>query len=416
MPDLTGVTLQQLSDAENKLNSQVEPASTLKTKVDGEGLDMMAWGLPGLAVSPGYYQALGELRELFGMMVDGLEGHSERLKACREGWENADALIAREFSSYDPAGLADSIDYGGATFTKGSGNYATVGPVAAIDKNAWKVAPGGAVVAGAMLVDDKILAVTRAENAGEMMAALADTANTLVGLGAGVIGLVTNPLGTLINGGLSFLLSFIQPVDDLIGMVTGNNERMMAEIVRWESIKTELPKIGDAVAEIPEGMLSQWAGKDGDAAREKIAEFGEAIFELADKIQVLQGLMQLCELIASTIRQSLIDLLSNWIEGQILMWATTSIASAFTFGGAAAAQLVNSIRSACQTVIIALNRYRNAADAFLRAHQVLKTIQTVFDVAAKPLSGAGFKSVKMIGTLAGANGPSTTSIAEGFAG
>ena len=68
------------------------------------------------------------------------------------------------------------------------------------------------------------------------------------------------------------------------------------------------------------------------------------------------------------------------------------------------------------TVIIALNRYRNAADAFLRAHQVLKTIQTVFDVAAKPLSGAGFKSVKMIGTLAGANGPSTTSIAEGFAG
>ncbi len=389
-------------------------AAELQSQANDEGLDMMAWGVPGMFISPGYYEEVAELRELFRMMNEGLEGHAERLKECRESWDTTDLENAREFSQLDPEGLGDSIDWGGDTFTE-EGNDVTWGPASVVDGDSWTQAPTKAVTGG-HTVYGKVLAVGRADDAGEMLNAVSDLAASTAAWGNDMVSLATNPLSFLVSAGLDFLISLIQPVDDALGMVTGNGERMTAEINRWEGIKDGLPPIGEAIAKIPEGMISEWSGEDGDLAREKIKEFAESVFELGDMVQVLQGLMQLCELIATLIRKTLLNLISKWVTKQITQWAAATAASTFTFGGAAAAQMANSIRSALQTTVNAMQKYKQAADTFMQAHSILSKVARVLSVAAKPLSEAGFKTVGMVGTLAGSGGPNTNDIADGFNG
>ncbi|WP_155829744.1 hypothetical protein [Glycomyces tenuis] len=417
MSEPVGVTPQQLSDAEQQLRSQIDPAAELETKANAEGLDMMAWGVPGLFFSPGYYQMTADIKELFRMMVEGLEGHATRLKDCREAWDTADMDTATEFSQFAPEGLGSSIDWGGATFTGSGGNYTTAGPVAVIDGGSWMKASPTKAITNYAEYGDKIEAVKRADDGGEMLYAVMDISAATMGWAGDAMEIATNPLSFLISAGLDFLISLIQPVDDLLGMVIGNAERMGEEIKRWNGIKGGLPPIGEAVATIPEGGLSQWSGQDGNAARTKIKEFAEAVLDLGDKIQVLEGLMQLCELIATLIRKTLLGILADWITNQIIAWAIAGAASAFTFGGAAAAQLANSIRSAIQTVIKALDRYNKAAQAFIDGSKILSRVQQVVEVAAHPLTEAGMKFVGTVGTLAGAGGPPTSdSIADGFNG
>nr|BFF22555.1 hypothetical protein GCM10025732_05200 [Glycomyces mayteni] len=136
---------------------------------------MMAWGVPGLFFSPGYYQMLGELREMFEMLTAGLEGHAGRLKDCRETWETADMNIAKDFSQYHPEGLGGSIQWGGSTFTDGDGNFQMF--ETAESKKQSYAKP----IFGAMDTVEKIQKVGRAENAGELIGAVADVSNSCSG-------------------------------------------------------------------------------------------------------------------------------------------------------------------------------------------------------------------------------------------
>jgi hypothetical protein len=415
MGEPVGITPQQLSDAEGVLRGQIPAAQELEGKANDEGLDMMAWGVPGLFISPGYYQLVADLKELFRMMGEGLEGHADRLKECRESWETADMEMGKEFAKFEPEGLGDSLDWGGSTWTNDGDRYHGPGSVGLADTGAWKQAPTKAITGGYEAYE-KILKVGKADDAGEAVNAVMELSATVASWGWDMLDAALNPISFLISSGLDFLISLIQPLDDLLGMVTGNGERMADEIDRWGGIKEGLPPIGDAVKQIPEGGLSEWSGKDGDAAREKIKEFAEAVYQLGDQIQVLQGLMRLCELIATCIRKTILALIADWITNRIIEWATATALAVPTAGASTAAAMINSIRSSIATCITAMNRYSRVANTFVEANRILLKVKQVFEVAGKPLSEAGFKSVGMIAGLTSTGGPSTSSIADGFDG
>lgn len=410
MSEPVGITPSQLEAAEQQLKGQLPAAQQLKGQADGEGLDMMAWGVPGLFFSPGYYQMLGELREMFEMTVEGLEGHATRLKECREAWQNIDFENAKEFSKYNPEGIGDSIQWGGSTFTESGGGF-DMFEIGESKKQSY-----AKPIFGVMDVGEKVQKVAKAENAGELIGSVADVSNSVLGTLNDFAQAATDPLMFLISAGLDFAISFIQPIDDLVGMVTGNGERMSGEINRWDPIKDALPPIGEAVAKVPEEMLTEWAGKDGDAAREKIAQFAEAVIDVGDKIQVMQGLLQLTEMIATLIRKTLLDIISKWASNAIMTWAAAGPLSAVTFGGAAVAAMLNMIRTAIQSIVLALKRYKTAVDAFLQAHRILGRVIETLGKAASPLAEAGIKSVGLVGNLAGAGGPSDSSIVDGLNG
>lgn len=415
MGEPVGITPQQLTDAEGVLRGQIPAAQELVGKANDEGLDMMAWGVPGLFLSPGYYQMVADLKELFNMMGEGLEGHADRLKACRESWETADMEMGKEFSKFEPEGLGDSIDWGGSTFTDDGDRYHGPGPVGAIDGGAWKQAPTKAITGG-YEVYEKIVKVGKADDAGEAVNAVMELGAQVASWGWDMLDAAINPLSFLISAGLDFLISLIQPLDDLLGMVTGNGERMADEIDRWGEIKAALPPIADAIKPVPEGGLSEWSGKDGDAAREKIKDFAEAVYQLGDQIQVLQGLMRLCELIATCIRKTILALIADWITAQAIAWAAAFAAAVPTAGASTAAAMMNSIRTGLSTCITAMNRYSRVANTFVEANKILSKIKPVLEVAAKPLAEAGFKAVGMTAGLTSSGSPSTSSIADGFNG
>jgi len=410
MSEPVGITPTQLETAEQQLKGQVPAAQELQNKANDDGLDMMAWGVPGLFFSPGYYQMLGELREMFAMLTEGLDGHAGRLKDCREAWQNIDFENAKEFGKYDPEGIGASMQWGGSTFTDGDGNFQMF-EIGESKKQSY-----AKPIFGVMDIGEKAQKVARADNAGELIGAVADVSNSVLGTLNDFAQAATDPLMFLISAGLDFLISLIQPIDDLVGMVTGNGERMNAEIQRWDPIKDALPPIGEAVAKVPEEMLTEWAGQDGDAARDKIAQFAEAVIDVGDKIQVMQGLLQVTELIATLIRKTLLDIISKWASQAIMTWAAAGPLSAVTFGGAAVAAMINTIRTAIQSIVMALKRYKTAVDAFLQANRILGRVVETLGKAASPLAEAGIKFVGATGNMAGAGGPSDSSIVDGLNG
>src|SRR5690606_72087 len=55
-------------------------------------------------------------------------------------------------------------------------------------------------------------------------------------LAAHLWALGTDPVHWLITAGLGFLVDVLQPIEDLLGLVTGNPERMAGEIDKWRRV------------------------------------------------------------------------------------------------------------------------------------------------------------------------------------
>ncbi|SDD84555.1 hypothetical protein [Glycomyces harbinensis] len=409
MVDITSITLAELSAAEGALR-QVQPdAAALSAEVDKDGMDLMAWGLTGAATfATGYFSMIGELRSLFQMMADGIEGHAERLEACRTDWANADDEMATAFHKLAPEGLGESFNVVGTTF-----NYSSAGDT--IRTDSWKSVTGPSFYNNAANGVDAVKEVVRAQDgASSVMGGLGDLSNSVFQIGGDIGTFFENPLSLLLQNGMEFLIKLIKPVDDLIGMVTGNPSRMGDEIKRWQDIRAKMHPVGEGIAAIPEGALRQWTGKDGDAAREKIAEFAEGVFELADRTIILESLLRLCEALATAIQKWLISLVSDWCVNEIMAWLIALASSVATFGASAASAMVRSVINALATIGKAIKKVYDVMKTFAQTNKIMKPVLEVMGKVSGPWAEAGVKTVGTVGRLMGTGGGGPTSISDAF--
>ncbi|GAA1962340.1 RHS repeat-associated core domain-containing protein [Amycolatopsis minnesotensis] len=141
-----------------------------------------------------------------------------------------------------------------------------------------------------------------------------------LGVGLEALSLVVDPIGTLAQYGVSWLIEHVQPLKEALDWLAGNPPVIQSFSDTWANVAKEVNTVsGDLANEVKNGTAG-WKGTAADAYRASGAEQVDAIAgaaTLADGISV--GVMIMGQVVAM-VRETVRDLVAELI-GKLISWA-----------------------------------------------------------------------------------------------
>ncbi|KUL40562.1 hypothetical protein [Actinoplanes awajinensis] len=166
------------------------------------------------------------------------------------------------------------------------------------------------------------------------IAALTAGAGDLLG---NAIAFEADPLNWLISAGLTFVIDFFQPLEDLLSLFTGNAERIEGYAKEWQRLGAALGPLADAVQQAAADHLIEWEGRDADAAKARLMDFGWGIRATGGEANSIAGLLVLFSKIMTAAQQIIIGIMATLVEWAIVTWGTALALAPETLGGSVAA-------------------------------------------------------------------------------
>src|SRR5262249_60191496 len=106
-------------------------------------------------------------------------------------------------------------------------------------------------------------------------------------LGLAGLALATAPFGYRCPAGLGFLVDVIQPLEDLLGLVTGNGDRIGRDAESWQAVADGLAGLAGSLETAAGQDLSGWLGEASRAARDRLWTFGAGLSGLSAEVAEL---------------------------------------------------------------------------------------------------------------------------------
>ncbi|QSB05176.1 hypothetical protein [Natronoglycomyces albus] len=189
--------------------------------------------------------------------------------------------------------------------------------------------------------------------------------------------------GTLID----FLIQVFQPLEDLVGLVSGNESRMKESAGMWDTIATGCPEVGDYLGATGEAALADWGGESGDAARTRVSEAAEAVRGLGYIAVGLEALLMCMADLAKALRQDIVDLLAKGVSWALTRLLPKVAAGIATFGATIALAIADGIAKVASLLMKAFNRINQAIGIADKAATALDKINTAFTYLKPVLEG-----------------------------
>jgi len=203
--------------------------------------------------------------------------------------------------------------------------------------------------------------------------------------------LMVDPIGFLVNAGIGFLVDFIQPLEDMLGMVTGNPERMGAEIDKWGRVRDALEPMSEKVKDIGAKDMPGWMGEAATIAKQRLSEFGDAIAAVGGQIASLESVLELAKALAGVAQDVIKGIISSWVSGRIIAWMVAAATSGISFGGSIGVFVAESLMSYSRAVLQVTSAMRRGSQIF----QAIAKILSKAKIAVQAL-GNGFAVIKAL--------------------
>lgn len=207
-------------------------------------------------------------------------------------------------------------------------------------------------------------------------------------LGLNAAGYLADPLNFLIGAGLGFLIDVIQPLEDALGLVTGNPERMEGEIAKWERVEKALQPLSEEIRSAANDGLVTWEGKAADAAKTRINLFADGVAATGNEVKQIVFVLNIAKTVMDIAQSFVLSLIATFIEWLVYTWVPALAAAPATFGGSTAAAgaatgvqtgVVSSRLSAFVTRVV--NILKRLRLALTRMHRFrMQRVQTTFQM------------------------------------
>lgn len=149
--------------------------------------------------------------------------------------------------------------------------------------------------------------------------------------------LLTSPGQALMSNGLGFLVSIVlSPLIELAEFAIGDPEQMRATGEGWENVAKWLDQVAEQEPQRAQATAETWVGKDGDAFRKQMTEFGDGAKALAADIRDLKGTLDMIADIFDMFVEFVIDIITELVIGLIVQWLAALAASWITAGASVA--------------------------------------------------------------------------------
>jgi hypothetical protein len=139
---------------------------------------------------------------------------------------------------------------------------------------------------------------------------------TLGGVGAAldVLGLVTDPLGTLVSWGVAWLLDHVKPLSEALDALAGNPAQIAANAQTWRNVSDQLATASRGYADSTVTHLGTWNGAaraayDGHAT-ELVGALGALSGAAHTMSSIVQGSGELVALVRTLVRDAIAEFVS----------------------------------------------------------------------------------------------------------
>ncbi|MER5390977.1 hypothetical protein [Saccharopolyspora sp. NPDC002686] len=150
--------------------------------------------------------------------------------------------------------------------------------------------------------------------------------------------LLTSPGQSLMSNGLGFLVSIVlSPLIELVEVAVGDPEQMRATGEGWEKVAGWLDQVAEQEPQRAQATAETWIGKDGDAFRKQMTEFGDGVKALAADIRDLKGTLDMIADIFDMVVEFFVQTVTELIIGLIVQWLAALAASWVTAGASVGA-------------------------------------------------------------------------------
>ncbi|WP_026923198.1 hypothetical protein [Glycomyces arizonensis] len=278
---------------------------------------------------------------------------------------------------------------------------------------------------GYKLVEDIKAAVSEGDGA----AAAAIPAD-IAALGVESFFALGDPIGTLVNAGLTIVLELVEPLNDVLEFVSGDPDEMARSQERWSQISTALASLGEEVGSTVSNDLPNWQGTD--AALEQLYALEAIILAASNEAAGIETFLSWAKTLAETlyavIKAIITELVSFLVTNGLVALALAGV----TFGSSVAGFLVRASIKGSMMFVKAMKKFEKAFGIFGKIGRFLfkKIAKSSYRgnpqyalwkavlVKAGIAGGlaAGVNSIGAITTAAGGTGGATATTPGGSAG
>ncbi|KHF45098.1 hypothetical protein [Saccharomonospora viridis] len=150
-------------------------------------------------------------------------------------------------------------------------------------------------------------------------------------------GIMQDPIGSMLTGGLEFLISICQPLQDLVHMVSGDGPALENAATNFAAIGEGIEEFSSYFAQEAVEALVEWEGESAQAAAQRLAEFAKGIKAVAGEAGNIAELLQISSIVMKVIEDFIMALLTELIMWLVMIWVPALASSVVTFGGSTAA-------------------------------------------------------------------------------
>ncbi|MEU5154200.1 type VII secretion target [Glycomyces sp. NPDC021274] len=184
-----------------------------------------------------------------------------------------------------------------------------------------------------------------------------------------------DPIGALASAGVTIVLDLVQPLDDLLLWVTGDNGEMQRQIDVLAQVQTALEAMNQEVQDAIDSNLTAWEGQAATAAIDEIGGVSAAAHAIGKGAGDLAQLLDWARLIAVAIYSIIKGILSELVAWLITRGVAALAASIVSAGASVAAFLVSAAVKAIRNLLKATRKFAIAQNIFRKLIVVLRKIK-----------------------------------------
>ncbi|MBM7770977.1 uncharacterized protein YukE [Actinokineospora baliensis] len=156
-------------------------------------------------------------------------------------------------------------------------------------------------------------------------------------VGLDALGFIANPLGTLVGGGIGWLIEHVsflkEPLDDLAGDPGAIN----VVAATWGAVAKACGKLGGDYAQAATSQTTTWTGQAGDGYRTAAAALAEQVKALEGAADSVANGVRRTGMLVAAVRGVIRDIIAD-VVAEFLIAAVAALATSWcTFGASVAA-------------------------------------------------------------------------------
>ncbi|AHI01589.1 hypothetical protein GCM10010174_08080 [Kutzneria viridogrisea] len=204
-----------------------------------------------------------------------------------------------------------------------------------------------------------------------------------------------DPISTLLNKGLGFVIDHIAPVKEALELVTGSPDALNAAAGTYAQLSSDIDALGQQLHDELKTGFGKWQGEASEAAHQEMAHFLDGIHGTATLAGYMVQVLRASASMMQAAKDIIIGIIADFAEQMLVTWAIGAAGTILTFGLSDAAAMGATVAEAGVAVGRAGSAVSKVGKIIEKVGSVLKKIVELIRKIAGLLKkfGAGIQKV-----------------------